>query len=123
MTLSHSLMADSGRGFRGRCPHCGKGHLFGRYLKVVPACAACGEEFHHHRADDMPAYIVVLLIGHLLAIAATTVEVVYAPPYWVHLVLWLPLTVILCLGLLQPVKGVIVALQWHMRMHGFAKRA
>ena len=88
-------------------------------------CEVCGEELHHHRADDFPAYIVIFLVGHLLVPAVLSVETNFAPSYWVHLMLWLPPTLILTLGLLQPVKGAVVALQWRMGMHGFeeAKRA
>ena len=93
--------------------------MFGAFLKVKDHCDVCGEELHHHRADDFPAYVVILIVGHLLVPAVLSVETNFAPAYWVHLVLWLPPTLILTLGLLQPVKGAIVALQWHMGMHGF----
>ena len=113
------------RGSAERCPNCGRGALYRRYLKVVDACPACGEELHHHRADDFPAYIVILIVGHMLVPAVLSVETNYAPSYWVHLMLWLPPTLILTLGLLQPVKGAIVALQWRLGLHGFeaAKQA
>jgi len=113
------------RGLLGRCPCCGKGRMFGAFLKVNDRCDVCGEELYHHRADDFPAYVVILIVGHMLVPAVLSVETHYAPPYWVHLLLWLPPTLILTLGLLQPVKGAIVALQWRMGMHGFeeAKQA
>jgi uncharacterized protein (DUF983 family) len=107
------------RGFLGKCPNCGEGRLFGRFLKVEDACAACGEEFHHHRADDFPAYLVIVVVGHIVVPLVLSVETHYAPPYWVHLALWLPLTLGLSLGLLQPTKGLVVALQWFAGMHGF----
>ena len=78
--------------------------MFGAFLKVKDHCEVCGEELHHHRADDFPAYVVILIVGHLLVPAVLSVETNFAPPYWVHLVLWLPATLILTLGLLQPVK-------------------
>lgn len=107
------------RGFLGRCPNCGEGRLFGRFLKVADACPACGEEFHHHRADDFPAYLVIVVVGHIVVPMVLSVETHYAPSYWVHLALWLPLTLGLSLGLLQPTKGLVVALQWSAGMHGF----
>ena len=107
------------RGFLGRCPNCGQGRLFGRFLKVKDACDACGEEFHHHRADDFPAYLVIVVVGHIIVPLVLSVETHYAPSYWVHLALWLPLTLIMSLGLLQPTKGLVVALQWFAGMHGF----
>ena len=99
--------------------------MFGAFLKVNERCDVCGEELHHHRADDFPAYVVIFIAGHLLVPAVLYVETNFAPSYWTHLALWLPTTLILTLGLLQPVKGAIVALQWRMGMHGFefAKKA
>jgi uncharacterized protein (DUF983 family) len=104
---------------RCRCPNCGKGHLFGKYLKVADQCEECGEEFHHHRADDLPAYLVIIVVGHVIVPAVLAVEVAYSPPYWLHALIWLPLTLVSSLGLLQPTKGAIVGLQWQTGMHGF----
>ena len=111
------------RGFRGRCPHCGQGKLFQKFLKPVQRCAICGEEFHHHRADDLPAYIVIFLVGHLVVAGLMSAEQHAEWPIVVHAILWPALTVILSLLLIQPVKGAIVGLQWAMRMHGFAGRS
>jgi uncharacterized protein (DUF983 family) len=108
------------RGLCGRCPACGEGRLFRTFLKVADRCSACGEDFSHHRADDFPAYLVIVLVGHIVVPLAMYVEIAWTPAYWVHAILWLPLIVGLGLGLLQPVKGAIVAMQWHMGMHGFA---
>jgi uncharacterized protein (DUF983 family) len=107
------------RGAIGRCPHCGKGRLFRAFLKVADHCPACGEALHHHRADDAPAYFVILIVGHLVVPIALAIETAFAPPYWVHLVTWGPVTLGLSLLLLPVVKGAIVALQWANRMHGF----
>lgn len=108
------------RGASCKCPKCGEGRLFRKYLKVADTCEVCHEEFSHHRADDMPAYIVMSIVGHIVVGGVLWAEFNYAWPAWLHLSIWLPLTVILTLGLLQPVKGFIVALQWGLRMHGFA---
>jgi uncharacterized protein (DUF983 family) len=116
-----SLFSDLKRGFLGRCPACGKGKLFRSYLKVNDHCPACGEEFHHHRADDFPAYLVIVIVGHVLVPIALHVEMVYAPSYWIHLAVWLPLTLGMSLGLLQPIKGAVVAIQWHLGMDGFGQ--
>jgi len=107
------------RGARLRCPACGKGALFRRYLKVVDHCAACGEAMHHQRADDFPAYVVIVIVGHIVVSLVLLVEMTYRPPLWVHAMLWLPLTVALALLLLPPIKGALVGLQWALRMHGF----
>ena len=115
-----SLAKAAWRGFRGRCPHCGEGRLFPRFLKVAHHCEACGEELFHHRADDFPAYLVIIIVGHVLVPAALIVEVAYSPPLWLHALLWLPFTAIAAVALLQPVKGAVVGMQWQMGMHGFA---
>jgi uncharacterized protein (DUF983 family) len=116
VSLSQALW----RGFKMRCPNCGEGPLFGRFLKVADHCSACGEVFSYHRADDFPAYLVIVIVGHILVPAALIVEVAYSPPMWLDALLWLPLTAILAVALLQPVKGAIVGMQWQMGMHGFA---
>jgi uncharacterized protein (DUF983 family) len=107
------------RGVRGRCPACGQGKMFRKFLKVNDACPACGEELHHHRADDFPAYLVIVIVGHILVPIVLAVETEFAPAYWVHAVLWGPAVLGMTLGLLQPVKGAIVAMQWFLGMHGF----
>ena len=109
------------RGVRLRCPACGEGKLFARYLKVADACPACEEPLHHHRADDLPAYVLIVVMGHVLVSCATFVEMHYRPPYWVHAALWIPLCFALALGLLPPIKGAIVGIQWFMGMHDFAE--
>jgi uncharacterized protein (DUF983 family) len=113
------LMQAMGRGFLGRCPHCGKGRLFGRFLKVADSCDACGEEYHHHRADDLPAYLVIFIVGHIVLPAFVLGYMLFDLSTWQHLAIWVPLTVIMSVGLLQPVKGAVVSLQWALRMHGF----
>jgi uncharacterized protein (DUF983 family) len=107
------------RGARGRCPHCGEGRLFRSFVKTVDRCEHCGEEIHHHRADDLPAYLVIVIVGHITLGGFLAVEVMAELPMWVHMVVWVPLTIILALALLRPVKGAIVGLQWALYMHGF----
>jgi uncharacterized protein (DUF983 family) len=108
------------RGFLGRCPACGQGRLFGRFLKVAERCDACGQEFHHHRADDFPPYIVMFIVGHIIGYGICTAEIRFDDvPLWFHLAVWPLLTLALCLGLLQPVKGAVVGLQYALGMHGF----
>jgi len=111
------------RGLMGRCPNCGKGRLFRKFLKVADTCPVCGEDLHHHRADDAPAYFVILLVGHIVVPLALFVETEWAPPYWVHWMLWMPLTLALDIGLLPPIKGAIVGWQWAHEMHGFDQRS
>jgi uncharacterized protein (DUF983 family) len=111
------------RGAKLTCPSCGKGAMFRRYLKVADECPSCGEELHHHRADDAPPYFTIVIVGHIVVGLVLAVEMAYRPPLWVHAALWLPLTLILTLVVLQVVKGALVALQWALLMHGFDPEA
>lgn len=110
------------RGSLSRCPNCGEGRLFRKFLKVDDTCATCGEAYHHHRADDLPAYIVMSIVGHVVVSGLMIAEAMYAPAFWIHAAMWFPLTTAMSLGLLQPVKGFVVALQWKLGMHGFGLR-
>ena len=110
-----------GRGFLGRCPACNRGRLFGRFLKVADHCDACGTEFHHHRADDLPPYLVIFLVGHLIGYGILMTETRLEIPLWAHLAIWPALAMILCLALLQPMKGAVVGLQYALGMHGFGE--
>jgi uncharacterized protein (DUF983 family) len=107
------------RGFRGRCPRCGEGKLFRAFLKTADSCSHCGQDFSAHRADDLPAYLVIVIVGHIVVPTALLVETNYSPPVWLQLAVYLPFTFLASLALLQPVKGAVVALQWALRMHGF----
>jgi uncharacterized protein (DUF983 family) len=109
------------RGFRSRCPNCGEGHLFRSFLKVVDRCEVCHEEYFHHRADDFPAYLVILVVGHIVVPLQLWMETRFAPSLVFQLALLLPLIGILTIGLLQPVKGMVVAVQWRAGMHGFSE--
>ena len=99
-------------GLLGRCPHCGRGKMFSGLLTLVPRCEVCGLDFSFADAGDGPAVFVTLFGGFLVLGAALWTELVYEPPFWVHLVVFLPLTAIVCIGLLRPTKGLLVALQY-----------
>ena len=101
------------RGLRGRCPRCGEGHLFQGFLTLRPACEHCGLEYGFADAGDGPAVFVILLGGFVVVFAALIVEIMYQPPYWVHAALWLPLILLFTLGPLRPIKGLLIALQYH----------
>ena len=111
------------RGFRGRCPRCGEGKLFRAFLKVDNNCSVCGLDFTPHRADDLPAYLVIVIVGHLVVPLVLLIETNYSPPVALQLEIYLPMTLILSLVLLQPVKGAVVGIQWALRMHGFDENA
>lgn len=110
------------RGWRRRCPSCGAGPMLRGYLKVRDACPVCGEELHHHRADDGPAYLTILIVGHLLAPILLFTYTKWRPEPMVMAVGFTIGTVALSLYLLPRLKGALVALQWANRMHGFGAR-
>lgn len=110
------------RGAKGECPACGRARLFGRFLKPVGHCPACGQGWSAHRADDMPAYLVILLLGHILVPVVVAVELRFDPPMWLDMLLWPGIALVLALLLIQPAKGVVIGFQWARRMHGFAGR-
>jgi uncharacterized protein (DUF983 family) len=116
------IKADLLNGFLGRCPHCGKGHIFRAFLKVADNCDVCGEEFFHHQADDFPAYLVIVVVGHLIVGLVLWAESANAFGPWTEVAIFVPLAALLSIVLLQPTKGAVVALQWRMGMHGFKKR-
>jgi uncharacterized protein (DUF983 family) len=107
------------RGWRRRCPNCGAGPMMRGYLTVRDACPVCGEALHHHRADDGPAYLTILIVGHLLAPILLYAFVRWRPDPIILASLFSVGTVALSLFLLPRLKGALVAVQWAKRMHGF----
>ena len=107
------------RGMLNRCPRCGTGKLFQAFLKPVDHCAVCGEEIFHQRADDLPPYLVILVLGHVVVGGYMLTDTAFNLPMWVHLAIWAPITVITALAIIQPIKGGVIGLQWALRMHGF----
>jgi uncharacterized protein (DUF983 family) len=99
-------------GFLGRCPNCGEGPLFEGFLKVSPRCEACGFDLAKADSGDGPAVFVVLIAGCIVAFAALFTEFTLHPPVWVHMLLWLPGAAILCLLMLRPAKGLLLAAQF-----------
>ena len=122
-TGERSVVTSLLRGAKLTCPSCGKGGMFRRYLEVSDECPSCGEELHHHRADDAPPYFTIVIVGHVVVSLMLALEMAYRPPLWLHAALWLPLTVLLALVLLPPIKGALVGLQWALLMHGFDPNA
>ena len=110
------LFTAMGRGIMGRCPACGQTHLFKGYLKVVPQCVACGAPLGKVRADDAPPYFVIIIVGHVVIGLMLAVETGFRPALWVHAALWLPLSLVMSLALLRPVKGAILGLMLKLNM-------
>lgn len=99
-------------GLQGCCPRCGRGKLFDGFLKLKPHCSACGLDYAFADAGDGPAVFVMLIVGFLIIGLALWFDSVFAPPVWLHALIWLPLAVILSLVLLRKLKGIMVALQY-----------
>jgi len=112
------------RGLAGHCPCCGKGAMFRRYLKVNDRCPVCGTELSHQRADDAPPYVTILVVGHIIgALMLATDSIAPDLPILYSMLIWPPLTLILCLALLPAFKGALIGYQWALRMHGFETAA
>ncbi len=99
-------------GLAGRCPRCGDGRLFKGFITIAERCDHCGLDFKFADSGDGPAIFVMLIAGFVIVGAALWLEVSYEPPIWVYIAVFLPLTLIVCLGMLRPLKGVLVALQY-----------
>ncbi|MDI7864386.1 DUF983 domain-containing protein [Rhizobiaceae bacterium n13] len=108
------------RGLLNSCPACGSGKLFRQFLKPVDHCAACGEAMHHQRADDLPPYLVIFVVGHVAVGGFMMTDLVFPMSIWLQLAIWAPLTALAGLVSIQPIKGGVIGLQWALRMHGFA---
>ncbi|CDN53567.1 Zinc-finger protein [Neorhizobium galegae bv. officinalis bv. officinalis str. HAMBI 1141] len=107
------------RGLLSTCPACGTGRLFRAFLKPVDTCAVCGEEIHHHRADDLPAYLVIVVVGHVLMTGYLLTDMTFRASPWVQLAIWVPLAILTALVTIQPIKGGVIGFQWSLKMHGF----
>jgi uncharacterized protein (DUF983 family) len=99
-------------GVLGRCPNCGDGKLFTSFLKVAPKCPACGFDLTRADSGDGPAVFVILIAGFVAAFGLLLTEIIVRPPIWVEFVVWLPVAAGLSLGLLQPLKGLMIAAQF-----------
>jgi uncharacterized protein (DUF983 family) len=106
--ISNPLLA----GLAGRCPNCGEGPLFEGFLRVAPKCATCAYDLSKADSGDGPAVFITLIAGFGVCFAALITEFTIHPPMWVHLVVWLPMTLVLSLGLMRPLKGVLLAAQF-----------
>lgn len=110
-------------GLRGRCPACGQGPLFEGFLGIRPVCKVCGADLSGQDSGDGAVAFIVLIVGAIVVGLALVVEVRFGPPVWLHLLLWLPLTVLLVLALMRPFKAVLIALQYKHRRDDFSEGA
>ena len=105
------------RGFAAKCPACGTGSAFSGFLTVADECSHCGEPLHHHRADDFPAYLNILIVGHVLI--GASIFFLSIMEMWQAVVVVCALALIMCFALMRPLKGMVVGVQWALRLHGF----
>lgn len=120
-TDHRDLRSAISRGTRGHCPACGEAALFGGFLKPVGRCPACGQNWTLHSADDMPAYLVVLILGHILVPFVVAANLRFDISTGVQMALWPAIALILAMLMVQPAKGAVIGFQWARRMHGFSK--
>ena len=102
-------------GLKCRCPECGEGALFKSYLGLAESCTACGSSFEKADAGDGPAFFVMFLVGMIIIPPVLLVQVMFDPPFWVHILIWGPVILGLSIGLLRPFKSLLLALQWRHR--------
>ena len=107
------------RGFSGKCPSCGSGKLFERGLRIQSNCANCAEQLHHHRADDLPAYLNIFVIGHIVVALTMIVMDMKIIGTWSLVAFACILAIAMAFLLMRPLKGMVVGAQWAMHMHGF----
>ena len=110
------LVTAIGRGLLGRCPACGKSHLFNGFLRVVANCAHCNAPLGRARADDAPPYFTIFVVGHIVVPLMMYVDRVQAPSTMTMAAIFLPMTLVLALGLLRPIKGGTVGLMVNLNM-------
>lgn len=112
MTEAREAPSSLEVGLRGCCPRCGEGKLFARFIDLAPKCESCGLDYSFADSGDGPAVFIMMIAGFLIVGLVLWVEFTWSPPYWLHLVLWLPLTLAVTLGLIRPLKGWLVAQQY-----------
>ena len=108
------------KGLTRKCPRCGGAPLFSGYLNVREDCAACGLEFFHHRADDAPPWMTIMVVGHIVVPLMLVAITKFDWPDWLHMTLWPALVLVLSLLILPLAKGFVIGLQWVLGMHGFS---
>ncbi|MEH6789446.1 DUF983 domain-containing protein [Parasphingorhabdus sp.] len=119
--LPGSALQAAVRGMRGHCPSCGNGRMFPRLLKPFAHCPLCGQDWTAQQADDFPAYVAIILTGHIMAPVIIYMVSETDFSMWTNLAIIIVMAMILIGALLQPAKGAIIALQWWMGLHGFDK--
>lgn len=112
MSKTKPLPSPIVAGLKCRCPRCGEGPLFRSYLKIASHCESCGLDLEFADSGDGPAIFIIFIVGFIVVALALVVDVIFHPPVIVHMIMWLPMTVVLCLAFLPPFKAIMVALQF-----------
>jgi uncharacterized protein (DUF983 family) len=102
-------------GLKGLCPRCAAPTLFAGLTGFAPKCRACGLDYQGFNVGDGPAAFLILIIGALITGLAIALELSASPPFWVHVILWVPLTAAAVIGSLRVAKGVLLALEYRHR--------
>lgn len=110
-----SVAQAIGRGLRGRCPACGEGRVLDGYLTATSGCSSCGENYSQLQADDMPPWLTIIVVGHLIVPLLLVVEQIWHPDMWLQMAVWPVLTLALMLALLPRSKGLVLGLLWATR--------
>lgn len=112
MNSSDPSTSPFAAGLKSACPRCGEGHLFSGYLKVARRCESCGLDYDFADSGDGPAVFIILIAGAIVVLLWAVVDAIFHPPVIVHLILWIPVTIVLCLAMLRPFKATMIALQY-----------
>ena len=118
MQQSVGLPSAVKRGLSGRCPRCGHGAIFERYLKPAPKCSVCSAPNGNIRTDDIAPYFTIMFVGHIVVPPLLLVEQVYSPPSWVHLAVWPPLAILATILSLPRIKGAVMGWMWWLGIGG-----
>lgn len=119
---TYTILSSIWRGFKRTCPHCGTGHIFKGYLKLSDQCNNCAAPTGEIRADDLPPYVTILIVGHIIVPLLLLVEALYRPDLWLQMVFWPSLTLVMTLAVLPFIKGAAVGLMWHLKLKGDEQR-
>ncbi len=117
-----SVFQSLKKGLRRKCPHCGTGSIFRKYVTVNDECANCGEELGHIRADDIPPYFTITIVGHIVVPGVMWTEQAWSPSLLTHVAIWPALTLALTMAILPFVKGGVLGVLWALRMFEDEKR-
>jgi uncharacterized protein (DUF983 family) len=113
---AHSVKTGVWRGLKRTCPNCGEGRLFRGFLALRKPCEVCGTDNTIYPSDDMPPYLTILIVGHIVVPLFMWSDRAFEPAIWVQTAIWLPVTLVLSLLLLPVAKGAVIGFCWAMNL-------